>query len=62
MADKKPLSDETIRSLQELGEVFRRIHKRLVSEGWVIKDGVFTPPPGYVPPKQPRPWKRKDSR
>ena len=57
--NKKPLSDETIRSLQELGEVFRGIHRRLVSEGWIIKDGVFTPPPGYVPPKPPRKWKGK---
>jgi hypothetical protein len=50
MADKKPLSDETVAALKELGEIFRGIHRRLVSEGWVIKDGVFSPPPGYVHP------------
>lgn len=40
----QPLSQETIRGLQELGEVFRQIHKRLVSEGYVIRDGKITKP------------------
>jgi hypothetical protein len=59
MANEKPFSDETIRSLKELGEVFRGIHRRLVSEGWIIKGGVFTPPPGYVPPKPLRKWRER---
>ena len=43
----------------KFGEIFRGIHCRLISEGWIIKGGVFTPPPGYQPPKQSRPWKRR---
>ncbi|HEV2693368.1 MAG TPA: hypothetical protein VG347_10780 [Verrucomicrobiae bacterium] len=40
----QPLSQETIRSLQELGEVYRQIHRRLVSEGYIIRDGkIFKP-------------------
>ena len=41
---KQPLSEETVRALQELGEVFRQIHRRLISEGYVIKDGKIFPP------------------
>jgi hypothetical protein len=59
VANKKPLSDETIAALKELGEVFRGIHNRLMSEGWVLKEGKLIPPPGYQPPKQPRKWTRK---
>lgn len=41
---QQPLSQDTIRSLQELGEVYRQIHQRLVSEGYVIRDGkIFKP-------------------
>ena len=40
----KLFSDETIKSLTELGEVLRRIHNRLISEGYEIKDGVIIPP------------------
>jgi len=39
-----PFSKETIQSLQELGEVLRQIHNRLLSEGYTIKDGeIFKP-------------------
>ncbi len=41
---KPPLSPETIRGLQELGVVFRQIHRRLVAEGYVIRDGKITKP------------------
>ncbi len=34
-------STETIGSLQELGEVIRGIHNRLVAEGYVIKNGLI---------------------
>jgi hypothetical protein len=34
-------SEETINSLGELGGILKRIHKRLVSEGYEIKDGEF---------------------
>lgn len=40
----QPLSPETIRSLQELGDVFRQIHRRLVSEGYVIRNGKVVKP------------------
>lgn len=59
MVNKKPFSDETIAALKELGEVLRGIHNRMISEGWIIKGGVFTPPPGYQPPKQSRKWTRR---
>ena len=32
-------SDETINSLIKLGDVLRKIHDRLMSEGYRIKDG-----------------------
>ncbi len=37
-------SDETYASLVELGEVIRGIRTRLMSEGYVIKDGHITAP------------------
>jgi hypothetical protein len=40
----QPLSQETVQSLQELGEVFRRIHRRLISEGYIIRDGKLIKP------------------
>ena len=36
---EKHFSDETIHSLGELGRVLGRIRKRLISEGYTIKDG-----------------------
>jgi len=38
-AETQKFSDETIASLVELGKVFLRIRNRLISEGYVIKDG-----------------------
>jgi hypothetical protein len=32
-------SDETIGSLNELGSILRRIHKRMIAEGYVISNG-----------------------
>jgi hypothetical protein len=58
MPNKYIFSEETVRSLQELGEVLRRISDRLMSEGWTKKDGEYIPPPGYQP-KKVRPLKRK---
>ena len=40
----QPLSQETIKSLHELGAIFRRIHRRLISEGYIIRDGNIIPP------------------
>ena len=34
-------SDETLKSLKQLGEVLRRIRKRLDDEGYVLVDGAF---------------------
>lgn len=42
--DNHTFTDEEISSFAELGGVLRSIHNRLVSEGWIIKDGVFTSP------------------
>jgi hypothetical protein len=33
------LSDETIQALRELGAVLEPIYKRLIAEGYVIKNG-----------------------
>jgi hypothetical protein len=44
-------TDETMQSLEDLGSVFRRIHNRLMSEGWILKDGKLIPPPDCIPPK-----------
>jgi hypothetical protein len=40
----QPLSQETVQALRELGEIYRQILRRLVSEGYVIKDGKIFPP------------------
>jgi hypothetical protein len=40
----QPLSQETVQALQELGSVFRQIHRRLISEGYVIRDGKLIKP------------------
>ena len=42
--DDQPLSQETIQALQELGEIYRQIFRRLISEGYVFKDGKMIPP------------------
>lgn len=44
-----PLSQETIRSLHELGDVLREIHERLMSEGYIIVEGEFVKPEGNSP-------------
>jgi hypothetical protein len=40
----QPLSQETVEALQELGSVFRQIHRRLISEGYTIQDGKLIKP------------------
>ncbi len=35
----KTLSDETMKSAVAFGEILRRIHNRLIAEGYEIKDG-----------------------
>jgi hypothetical protein len=46
ISNKKPapLGPETVRSLQELGELLRTINNRLLSEGYVFKNGKFIKP------------------
>ena len=34
-------SDETIKSLGELGSVLRSIHERMINSGYIIKDGII---------------------
>lgn len=41
-------SDETIQSLEELGSVLRRIHARLIAEGYSIIGGRLISPIGEV--------------
>ncbi len=41
---RQPFSKETIDSLKDLGEVLMRIHRRLISEGYIIKDGKIYKP------------------
>lgn len=41
---KSSLSEETIKSLRELGEVLREIHNQLLLEGYVYKNGAFIEP------------------
>jgi hypothetical protein len=36
------LSTETIQAVSALGEVLLSIHKRLVSEGYIISNGIIT--------------------
>lgn len=36
---KQIFSDEDIASFVELGEVLKKIRRRLLSEGYIIKDG-----------------------
>jgi len=40
----QPLSQETVEALQELGSVFRQIHRRLISEGYIIQNGKLIKP------------------
>jgi len=37
-------SQETIDSFKDLGETLSRIHRRLISEGYIIKDGQIYKP------------------
>ena len=41
------LSEETKAALLELAAVYRRIHARLVREGYTIRDGKIEPPPHH---------------
>jgi|GEM_PF-2824260 len=43
-SNNQPFSQETVQALQELGDVFRQIHRRLVSEGYTIRNGKITKP------------------
>lgn len=36
-----PLSKETLNALEELGDVLRGVHKRMVSEGYEIIGGII---------------------
>jgi hypothetical protein len=40
----QPLKPETVQALQELGNVFRQIHRRLISEGYTIQNGKLIKP------------------
>ena len=34
-------SEETLKSLYELGQILRKIHMRVLSEGYIFKDNQF---------------------
>ncbi len=38
---EEPFSEETLKSLYQLGEILRQIHTRVISEGYVFKDDKF---------------------
>ena len=40
LSSSPALSRETLNALEELGDVLKSIHKRMVSEGYEIIDGV----------------------
>ena len=40
------IPEETIKAVRELGAVLRRIHNRLVSEGYIFQDGEYIKPDG----------------
>ena len=40
--DQPIFSEETLASLIELGEVLRPIYERMITEGYVFKDGKAT--------------------
>jgi hypothetical protein len=44
MRKQRIFSDETLKSLQELGEVLREIRNQLIAEGYTIRDGKIYPP------------------
>lgn len=39
--NKHIFSEETIKSLFDLGEVLRKIHSRILSEGYIFKENQF---------------------
>lgn len=41
---KSSLSDDTIASLVELGEVLREIHEKLIAQGYTYREGKFYEP------------------
>jgi hypothetical protein len=43
-AASQPLSEETVQSVLELGELLKQIHRRLVSEGYIIRNGQILKP------------------
>lgn len=41
---KRHFSDEAIKNITNLAEIFKKIHLRLISEGYTIKEGKIIPP------------------
>jgi hypothetical protein len=44
----QPLPKETIKGLQGLGDILRKIHNRLISEGYSIIEGKLYSPNGEL--------------
>ena len=46
-----PFTTEAISSLGEYGEVLRKIHRRLISEGYIVDKGrIYKPADGIIKP------------
>ena len=43
-ATYQPLSEETVQSVLELGDVLKQIYRRLVSEGYIFRNGQIIKP------------------
>lgn len=48
MKKEKKLPSQTIKGLIGLGEILRKIHNRIISEGYVMKDGKLINPEGEI--------------
>lgn len=46
--NNEPLPVETIKGLQGLGEILRRVHNRLITEGYCIIEGKLYSPQGEL--------------
>lgn len=38
---ERAFTGETVRALDDLGNVLQSIHRRLTAEGYIIKDGAY---------------------
>ncbi len=41
---KETFTGETIQAISDLGDVLESVHRRLLAQGYIIKDNVYVPP------------------